>query len=66
MLTLLGRKHRLCDGISRREFLQAGALGLGGLGLADLLRLEAQGASPARKKSVTSRFRSGFSRRLNM
>ena len=32
-------------GVGRREFLEAGALGLGGLGLADLLRARAQAAS---------------------
>jgi DNA invertase Pin-like site-specific DNA recombinase len=32
----------LCDRLSRREFLQAGALSVGGLTLADLLRLRAQ------------------------
>src|ERR1051326_1670871 len=52
MLKLWGRRHRFCDGVSRRQFLHAGALGLGGLGLADLLRLEARGTAPARKKSV--------------
>jgi hypothetical protein len=46
MLTLFGSGHRLCDGISRRDFLRAGALGVGGLTLADVLRLRAQ-ASPA-------------------
>jgi hypothetical protein len=30
---------RMCDGLSRREFLRVGALGVGGLTLADLLRL---------------------------
>lgn len=44
MLTLWGRKHGYCDGISRRDFLKVGALGIGGLTLADLLRLKAQGA----------------------
>jgi hypothetical protein len=34
--------HRYCDGLTRRSFLQAGVLGLGGLGLADALRLKAQ------------------------
>jgi hypothetical protein len=52
MLKLWGRTHCFCDGISRRQFLQAGALGLGGLGLAELLRLEARGNAPARHRSV--------------
>jgi uncharacterized protein (DUF1501 family) len=49
MLTLWGSsggKH--CDGVSRRAFLKAGALGVGGLTLADLLRLRAMGATPER------------------
>lgn len=41
MLHLCGRGMRLCDGVSRREFLRAGGLGLAGLGLAELLRAEA-------------------------
>ena len=41
MLNLLGSQHRLCDGISRREMLKIGALGVGGLTLTDLLRAEA-------------------------
>ena len=36
------RSFRLCDGLSRRDFLRIGALGVGGLTLADLLRLRAQ------------------------
>jgi len=49
MLTFSGAKYRVCDGISRRGFLKVGALALGGLTLADVLRLKAQGA--ARPKS---------------
>src|SRR5262249_52786124 len=37
--------------LSRREFLQVGGLGLGGLSLASLLRQEARGAATARPKS---------------
>src|SRR6516225_4655686 len=37
------RCFRLCDGLSRRDFLRIGALGVGGLTLADLLRLRARG-----------------------
>src|SRR5207245_10145168 len=36
--------HRYCDGLSRRGFLKAGTLAVGGLALADLLKLKAQGA----------------------
>jgi hypothetical protein len=41
MLTLFGRQSPLCDGISRRNFLKIGALGLGGLTLPQLLQAEA-------------------------
>jgi hypothetical protein len=41
-----------CDRLNRREFLRVGALGLGGVTLADLLRREAHAGQPARNKSV--------------
>jgi hypothetical protein len=41
MLTLHGKSYRHCEGVTRRHFLTAGALTLGGLSLADLLRAEA-------------------------
>src|SRR5213078_1945252 len=49
MLTLFGPSDRgsTCDGVSRRDFLRIGALGVGGLTLADLLRLKAEGAVQA-------------------
>jgi len=54
MLTFLESSHRPCDGIVRREFFKVGALGLGALGLADLLHLRALGATDekATPKSV--------------
>ncbi len=55
MLTFThGDSRRYCDGLSRRSFLRAGGLALGGLALSDLLRLRAEGAvSPeGRGKSV--------------
>src|SRR5436189_1472437 len=42
MLTIYGNKTRFCDGISRRNFLKVGALGLGGLALPQLLDAESQ------------------------
>jgi hypothetical protein len=45
MLTLTGEGSvRTCDGVTRRDFLQVGALGAVGLSLADLQALQAAGA----------------------
>ena len=41
MLTLFGTRTRFCDGVSRRNFLKIGALGLGGLALPQILQAEA-------------------------
>jgi hypothetical protein len=41
MLTILGGPARFCDGVSRRNFLKIGTLGLGGLALPGLLQAEA-------------------------
>lgn len=45
MLDLLGRRYHTCDGLSRRQFLRVGALGLTGLTLADVLRLRAKASA---------------------
>ncbi len=42
MLSISGSNHRLCDGLSRRDLLKVGALGVGGLTFADVLRARAQ------------------------
>ncbi|HTN76616.1 MAG TPA: DUF1501 domain-containing protein [Pirellulaceae bacterium] len=53
MLSILGKPQRLCNGLTRRELLTIGALGLGGLALPDLLRAEAaQGQSGSRKAII--------------
>lgn len=44
------RCRRNCEGTSRRDFLQVGALGLGGLTLSDLLRAKGE-ASEARRRT---------------
>lgn len=50
MLRILGAPKRMCGGLTRRDALRVGALGLGGIGLADLLRLGevAQGSNAER------------------
>src|SRR5688572_10867604 len=47
MLRVLGSPKKLCNGLTRREMLHAGGLGLFGLSLGDLLRLQTQAASPS-------------------
>jgi hypothetical protein len=48
MLRILGSPTRLCDGLTRRDFLHVGGLGAFGLGLGDFFRLRAaQAAAPA-------------------
>jgi uncharacterized protein (DUF1501 family) len=42
------KRDKFCDGVSRRNFLKVGALGLGGLTWSDLLRQQAGAADPAR------------------
>ncbi len=59
MLSILGRPYRLCDGLSRRAFLRAGSLALGGLTLADILRAESTGPSRRSHKSVIMIFMPG-------
>ena len=44
MLNIFGARTRHCDGVTRRSFLEAGVLGVGGLALADLLRIRASAA----------------------
>jgi len=68
MLTISGAPHRLCDGLSRRQFLKVGALGVGGLTLADLLRLRAHGAggSDAGRKAIIMVYLNGGPSHVDM
>src|SRR6516162_2866267 len=54
MLDFIGRGPRTCDGVSRRTFLQVGALAVGGLSLPGLLRRRALAApgTPTSRRSV--------------
>ncbi|MDG2382573.1 MAG: DUF1501 domain-containing protein [Pirellulaceae bacterium] len=52
MLHLLGKPYHNCDKRTRRSFLLAGALGIGGLKLSDLLRAEASAGISSSGKSI--------------
>ena len=62
MLTILGKpapRSSFCDRVSRRDFLQIGGMMMGGLSLAQLLRLEAQAGVRQSHKSVINIFLPG-------
>jgi hypothetical protein len=48
VLRVLGSPKRLCDGITRRELLQAGGISLLGLGLGELGQAAPSGSAPAK------------------
>jgi hypothetical protein len=52
MLTIPGPNHRFCDGVSRRNFLRIGALGMGGLAVPQLLRAEKASGLRSSHKAV--------------
>ncbi|HTM53576.1 MAG TPA: DUF1501 domain-containing protein [Pirellulales bacterium] len=66
MLTVLGCNRRTSDGVSRRDFLRVGALTVGGLSLADLLRNQAAGGAKQRGKAVIMVFLHGGPPHLDM
>ncbi len=45
MLRVTGSRRAACDGVSRRDLLRVGAVGLAGLHLSDVLRLQARASS---------------------
>src|SRR2546427_1082675 len=59
MLTIYGPKQRFCDGVSRRNFLKIGALGLGGLSLPQLLQAEASSGTQHSHKAIIMVFLPG-------
>ena len=59
MLRLLGTNTPHCDGVTRRELLRVGGIGLGGLSLAGLLRAGAAGRPRAKAKSAIVLFLGG-------
>jgi hypothetical protein len=59
MLTIYGSRSRFCDGVSRRNFLKIGALGVAGLSLPNLLRAEAAAGISKSHKAVIMIFLPG-------
>ena len=60
MLTIYGNQRpRFCDGVSRRNFLKIGALGLGGLALPQILQAEALTGARRPHKAVIMIFLPG-------
>src|SRR4051812_19759992 len=60
MLTLYTNStQQYCDGISRRNFLRLGAMGMGGLTLAGLMRAEAEAGISNSTKAVINIHLSG-------
>jgi hypothetical protein len=58
MLRILGSPRTLCDGVTRRDFLQVGGLGAVGLTVADLLRCQAARAEPSAVSSMLDKAKS--------
>jgi hypothetical protein len=52
MLTIYGKRSRFCDGVSRRNFIKIGALGLGGLALPQIFQAEAQAGIRRSHKAI--------------
>ena len=52
MLNIGTNRAQLCSGVSRREFLRVGALGMGGLSLPQLLQAEAQAGITNSNKAI--------------
>ena len=60
MLTLSGNAFGgFCDGVTRRSFLQVGALGMGGLNLGQLLQAEQNAGVGRSKKSIIMIYMAG-------
>ena len=66
MFSIFGQQGRFCDGVSRRDMLQIGALGVGGLTLADVFRSEAAAGETKSPKSIINVFLGGGPSHIDM
>lgn len=55
MLRILDNGHSLCDGLTRREWLRVGSIGVGGLSLAGLLAGRSRASAPAQPRPGKAR-----------
>ena len=53
MLTILGKRQRFCDGVSRRKFLKIGSLALGGLALPQILEAQSRASVELRRGGLS-------------
>jgi Protein of unknown function (DUF1501) len=61
VLTLSNGKGRFCDGVTRRSFLQVGALAMGGLSLPSILQAEQQAGTRSHKSIIMVYLSGGLS-----
>src|SRR5947207_15242964 len=61
MFKLPGGAGRFCDGVSRRSFLQIGALAMGGLSLPSILQAEQQAGTRSHKAIIMVYLSGGMS-----
>jgi hypothetical protein len=61
VLTISSGKSRFCDGVTRRSFLQIGALAMGGLSLPSLLQAEQRSGSRSHKAIIMVYLSGGLS-----
>ena len=54
-----GKRSNFCDGVSRRDFLKVGALGMGGMSLPGLLQAENELGTGSSQKAVIMVFLAG-------
>src|SRR5471030_3148610 len=61
MLTISSGKSRFCDGVTRRSFLQIGALAMGGLSLPSILQAEQRAGTRSHKAIIMVYLSGGLS-----
>ena len=66
MLTIQGKTHRLCDGVTRRDFLRIGGMAMGGLSLPQVLQAQELSGKRNSHKAVIMVYLTGGPPHLDM